>query len=230
MSSLKKNRPCKWLYRHPRARNRMDGLIDAIFGKPPSAKELMRLCQRELRGDCRELQRQMKSMDIQEKLALREAEKEAREGQHRASKAKALLAARTRAMINRMSEMESNLQGVSMQIGSMSAVAAMQKAMKTAVRAMYQMNAQVPLPMMQKIMAEFERQKQTAEFKDELMGEAMDDASGNAELEEESNAIYEEIMAKLAIESEEKFPSVSSAGGGVRVGPPGVANHSKSGK
>jgi hypothetical protein len=183
----------------------METVYDKIFGAPPTHKQMIRMCQRELDRDCRELQRQAKKMKVQEKVSLLEAKKEARAGNTRNAKAKAKLAARTRAMLDRFAELETNLQGISMQIGMMGAVSAMQKAMKSAVKAMWKMNSQVSLPMMQRIMREFDQQQELMQMKDEMFGEALDDAMGTDELEEDENRIYEEIMDQLAMEQDGLF-------------------------
>ena len=188
----------------------MDNVYNKIFGDPPTPKQLIRLCQRELSRDCRDLQRQCKKMETQERVNLLEAKAEAKKGNVRAAKAKAKLVARTRTMIDRYCELQVNLEGISQQIGMMGAVAAMQKAMKTAVKAMYRMNSMVGVPMMQRILREFDKQQNLMEMKDELMGDALEDALGGDEMEEQENAVYQQILDELALTEDARLPGMPS--------------------
>ena len=58
--------------------------------------------------------------------------------------------------------------------------------MKGVTRAMQSMNKQLNLPQIQKIMMEFEKQTEIMDMKEEMMGDAIDDAMGDADDEEES--------------------------------------------
>jgi charged multivesicular body protein 2A len=190
----------------------MDDVYNKIFGDPPTPKQLIRTCQRELARDCRDLDRQRKKMEVQEKVNLLEAKAEAKKGNVRAAKAKAKLVARTRTMIDRYCELQVNLEGISQQIGMMGAVASMQKAMKGAVKAMYRMNNLVGVPMMQRILREFDKQQNLMEMKDELMGDALDDALGGDEIEEQENLVYQQILDELSLVDDAKMPSMPSLG------------------
>lgn len=65
----------------------------------------------------------------------------------------------------------------------------MAQAMKGVTRAMQSMNRQLNLPQIQKIMMEFERQSEIMDMKEEMMGEAVDDAIADEGDEEETEAI-----------------------------------------
>lgn len=61
----------------------------------------------------------------------------------------------------------------------------MAQAMKGVTKAMGTMNRQLKLPQIQKIMMEFERQAEIMDMKEEMMNDAIDDAMGDEEDEEE---------------------------------------------
>lgn len=65
----------------------------------------------------------------------------------------------------------------------------MAQAMRGVTRAMQSMNRQLNLPQIQKIMMEFERQSEIMDMKEEMMGEAVDDAIADEGDEEETDAI-----------------------------------------
>lgn len=188
----------------------MEGVYNQIFGDPPGPKELLRVCQRELKRDIRAMQLQCGKMELTEKVSLLEAKKEARAGNMTTAKAKMRLAARTRVMIDKFNGLAVNLEGILMQLGMMSAVAAMQNAMKSAVKAMWRMNSSVSLPMMERIAREFDKQQNLMEMKEELMGESLDSTMGSDTLESAEDEIYNRLMDELALEHE----ALLSGGGG----------------
>ncbi len=61
--------------------------------------------------------------------------------------------------------MKAQLQAVSIRIQTMSSTAAMAESMKGAAKAMYQMNRQVNLPAMQRIMMQFEKEGEMMDLK-----------------------------------------------------------------
>jgi len=56
------------------------------------------------------------------------------------------------------------------------------------------------LPEIQKIMAEFEKQSEMMDMKEEMMTDVMDDALGEEEDEEESDAIVNQVLDELNIQ------------------------------
>lgn len=69
----------------------------------------------------------------------------------------------------------------------------MAQAMKGVTRAMQNMNRQLNLPQIQKIMTEFEKQSEIMDMKEEMMGEAVDDAIADEGDEEETEAIVAQV-------------------------------------
>jgi charged multivesicular body protein 2A len=66
--------------------------------------------------------------------------------------------------------------------------------MKGVTRAMKNMNKQLNLPQIQKIMMEFERQSEIMDMKEEMMGDAIDDAMGDVDDEEETEAVVNQVL------------------------------------
>lgn len=80
-------------------------------------------------------------------------------------------------------------------------------AMKGATRAMGQMNKSLNLPQIQRIMNEFEKESQTMDMKEEMMGDAVDDvmddeAEGEGE-EEEGDKILKEVLDEIGISTQQ---------------------------
>lgn len=69
----------------------------------------------------------------------------------------------------------------------------MAQAMRGVTKAMRSMNKQLNLPQIQKIMMEFERQSEIMDMKEEMMGEAIDDAMADEGDEEETEAVVSQV-------------------------------------
>ena len=65
--------------------------------------------------------------------------------------------------------------------------------MKGVTRAMKSMNKQLNLPQIQKIMMEFEKQSEIMDMKEEMMGDAIDDAMGDVDDEQETEAVVNQV-------------------------------------
>lgn len=76
----------------------------------------------------------------------------------------------------------------------------MAEAMKGVTKAMGQMNRQMNLPALQKIMMEFERQNEKMEMTTEVMGDAIDDALEGDEEEEETEELVSQVLDEIGID------------------------------
>lgn len=71
--------------------------------------------------------------------------------------------------------------------------------MRGVTKAMRSMNKQLNLPQIQQIMSEFEKQTEIMDMKEEMMGDAIDDAMGEADDEEETETIVQQVFPKNSI-------------------------------
>lgn len=72
--------------------------------------------------------------------------------------------------------MRANIQAVSLKIQTLKSQNAMGQAMKGVTKAMQNMNKQMKLPEIQKIMAEFEKQSEIMDMKEEMMTDVIGEA------------------------------------------------------
>lgn len=188
--------------------------MDIIFGKPKTPKELNRECDKAVRMAIMDLERHKKSMQTDVKRAKLTAKKLAAEGDAEEARMQVTLACRQTAMTRRVSGLILNMKSVQTQVKMAGASAAMMDVMRKAVKAMFIVNAQVPLPMIPRLMREFERQKETMEMKEELMNEALDEASnGDTSIEADADALMDQIYAELELEHLKQMPSAPSRRG-----------------
>ncbi|GAB4816929.1 hypothetical protein N2152v2_003975 [Parachlorella kessleri] len=147
----------------------------------------------------RELDRERMQLQSQEKKLVVEIKKMASQGQMDAVRVMAKSMVRNRNAVNRMFQLKSQLQAVSLRIATLKSTQAMADAMRGATKAMGAMNRQMNLPAMQKIMMEFERQNEKMEMTSEMMGDAVDDVFEGADEEEETDNIVNQVLAEIGV-------------------------------
>ena len=123
-----------------------------------------------------------------------------------ACKIMALDLVRTRRYVQKFIQMRAELQGVGLRLQTMKSSESMTKAMMGVTKAMRQMNRQLNLPQMQKIMHEFEKQSETMEMKQEIMDETVDDAIGEECDQEESEQIVGQIFDEIGVTFGQSMP------------------------
>ncbi|KAL6639577.1 hypothetical protein ACP70R_023307 [Stipagrostis hirtigluma subsp. patula] len=185
-----------------------------LFGKRKTPAELLRENKRMLDRSIREIERERQGLQAQEKKLITEIKKTAKEGQMGAVKVMAKDLIRTRHQITKFYQLKSQLQGVALRVQTLKSTQAMGDAMKGVTKAMAQMNRQLNLPGLQKIMQEFERQNERMEMVSEVMGDAIDDALEGDEEEEETEELVNQVLDEIGIDINQELvgaPSVAVA-------------------
>jgi len=149
--------------------------MEWLFGRRMTPDEMLRKNQRALTKAMRELDRERAKMEQQEKKIIADIKKMAKQGQMDAVKIMAKDLVRTRRYVKKFMLMRANIQAVSLKIQTLKSQSAMAQAMKGVTKAMGNMNKQMKMPEIQKIMMEFEKQSEIMDMK----GEMMEDAIGN---------------------------------------------------
>ncbi|XP_047322512.1 vacuolar protein sorting-associated protein 2 homolog 1-like [Impatiens glandulifera] len=171
-----------------------------LFGRKKSPAELLRENKRMLDKSIREIERERQGLQTQEKRVIAEIKKSAKQGQMGAVKVMAKDLIRTRHQIEKFYKLKSQLQGVSLRIQTLKSTQTMGEAMKGVTKAMSQMNRQMNLPALQKIMMEFEKQNEKMEMVSEVMGDAIDDAMEGDEEEEETEELVSQVLDEIGID------------------------------
>jgi len=185
--------------------------MDFLFGKRKTPQELLRQNQRALNKAMRELDRERQRMEMSEKTIIANIKKAAKAGQMDSVRIMAKDLVRTRQYIKKFVMMKANIQAVSLKVQTLKSQDAMAQAMKGVTQAMKSMNTQLNLPQIQKIMNEFEKQADMMDMKEEMMGEAIDDAMGEAGEEEETEAVVQQVLDELGIQMSEEFGKLPTA-------------------
>lgn len=73
------------------------------------------------------------------------------------------------------------------------------------------MNKAVDVPAINKMMVEFERENAKTEMMQEIMGDAIDDALGGEENEEEEDRIVSQVLDEIGVSIGEEIPDAPTA-------------------
>uniref|UniRef100_A0A0R3RRN7 Charged multivesicular body protein 2a n=1 Tax=Elaeophora elaphi TaxID=1147741 RepID=A0A0R3RRN7_9BILA len=185
--------------------------MDFLFGRKKTPAEMLRQNQRALNKAVRELDRERLRLEMQEKKIIADIKKMAKMNQMDSVKVMAKDLVRTRRHVKKFIMMKANIQAVSLRVQTLKSQDAMAQAMKGVTRAMQNMNRQLNLPQIQKIMMEFERQSEIMDMKEEMMGEAVDDAIADEGDEEETEAIVAQVLDELGIQMNEELSAIPTA-------------------
>lgn len=196
--------------------------MEWLFGKRKTPEQMLRENQRMLNKAMRDLDRERSKMEGQEKKLIADIKKMAKDNQMDAVKIMAKDLVRTRRYVKKFILMRANIQAVSLKVQTLRSQNAMAMAMRGVTRALQNMNRQMNLPQIQKIMHEFERQSDMMEMKEEMMSEAIDDVIGDEEDEDESDVVVNQILDELGVQINQKLGDLPMANS--TIGNPAQAN------
>ncbi|XP_058058749.1 charged multivesicular body protein 2a [Anopheles bellator] len=191
--------------------------MEWLFGKRMTPDEMMRKNQRALNKAMRDLDREKMKMEQQEKKIIADIKKLAKENQMDAVKIMAKDLVRTRRYVRKFMLMKANIQAVSLKIQTLKSQNAMGEAMKGVTKAMTNMNRQLNLPQIQKILHEFEKQSEIMDMKEEMINDAMDDAMEDEGDEEETDAIVSQVLDELGLQLNDQLSGLPQASGSLTV-------------
>ncbi|KAF0896918.1 hypothetical protein E2562_030768 [Oryza meyeriana var. granulata] len=189
-----------------------------IFGKRKTPAELLRENKRMLDKSIREIERERQGLQAQEKKLITDIKKVAKQGQMGAVKIMAKDLIRTRHQITKFYALKSQLQGVSLRIQTLKSTQAMGEAMKGVTKAMAQMNKQMNLPALQKIMRDFEMQNNRMDIITNTMNDAIDDTLEGDEEEEETEELVNQVLDEIGIDVNSELVGAPSTAVAAPVG------------
>lgn len=187
--------------------------MEWLFGKKMTPDEMLRKNQRALNKAIRELDREKMKMEQQEKKIIADIKKLAKEGQMDAVKIMAQDLVRTRRYTKKFMLMKANIQAVSLKIQTLKSQNTMAQAMKGVTKAMQNMNRQLNLPQIQKILQEFEKQSEIMDMKEEMMNDHIDDAMEDEGDEEETDAVVAQVLDELGLQLNDQLSGLPQASG-----------------
>lgn len=186
--------------------------MEWLFGKKMTPDEMMRKNQRALNKAMRDLDREKMKMEQQEKKVIADIKKLAKEGQMDAVKIMAKDLVRTRRYVKKFMLMKANIQAVSLKIQTLKSQNTMAQAMKGVTRAMQNMNRQLNMPQIQKILMDFEKQSEIMDMKEEMINDVIDDAMEDEGDEEETDAVVSQVLDELGLQLNDQLSGLPQVG------------------
>ncbi|KAM5444261.1 ESCRT-III subunit protein did4 [Microsporum ferrugineum] len=166
-------------------------IIEWAFGKRMTPAERLRKHQRALEKTQRELDRERVKLENQEKKLVQDIKKSAKNGQ--------IGAYETGRYIQKFYSMRTQLQAISLRIQTVRSNEQMAQSMKGATILLGSMNKQMNLPALQRIAMEFERENEIMDQRQEMMDDAVDEATGLDD-EEEGEEIVKEVLDEIGVD------------------------------
>ncbi|XP_050546684.1 charged multivesicular body protein 2a [Daktulosphaira vitifoliae] len=191
--------------------------LEWLFGRRMTPDEMLRKNQRALTKAMRDLDRENARMEQQEKKIIMDIKKMAKDGQMESVKIMARDLVRTRRYQKKFMVMKANIQAVSLKIQTLKSQNAMGQAMKGVTKAMQNMNRQLNLPQIQRILQEFEKQSEVMDMKEEVMNDAMDDAMDDEADEEETDQIVTQVLDELGLQLTDQLSGLPTASGSISI-------------
>ncbi|KAL3474141.1 Snf7-domain-containing protein [Aspergillus californicus] len=175
-------------------------IVEWAFGKRMTPAERLRKHQRALDRTQRELDRERTKLENQEKKLIQDIKKSAKNGQIGACKIQAKDLVRTRRYIQKFYQMRTQLQAISLRIQTVRSNEQMMTSMKGATMLLGSMNRQMNLPALQRIAMDFERENEIMDERQEMMDDAIDEATGIDGEEEEGEDIVKEVLDEIGVD------------------------------
>ncbi|EYE92980.1 ESCRT-III subunit protein DID4 [Aspergillus ruber CBS 135680] len=175
-------------------------IVEWAFGKRMTPAERLRKHQRALDRTQRELDRERIKLENQEKKLVQDIKKSAKNGQIGACKIQAKDLVRSRRYIQKFYQMRTQLQAISLRIQTVRSNEQMMQSMKGATMLLGSMNRQMNLPALQRIAMEFERENDVMDQRQDMMDDAIDEATGMEADEEEGEDIVKEVLDEIGVD------------------------------
>lgn len=180
--------------------------MGGVWGRQIPLKEVLRKNKREINKAIRELDKERANLEKQEQKLIADIRKFAKEGHMSTVKIMAKDLVRTRTYITKFIELRTHLNAVGLKLQTVKSQEAMADAMKSVTTAMIRMNKAVNVPTIQKIMTDFQRENERAEFTQEVMGDMLDDAMEQDGDEEEQDKIVGQVLDEIGINFGDTVP------------------------
>lgn len=188
------------------------------FRKKPNVKEAAKAAKketkREVRSSQREMEREIRELEREEKKLLLQIKQRAKQPGVKgmndgALKSMAKNLVQIRNQKDKIYASKAHLNSVGMQATSMATQVAAGAAVGSVSAAMGKMNTAIDAKEMTKIMADFTRQNEVMEVRQEMMDDALTDAFDADGIEEEADEVTGQVLAELGIEMDKDMVGLS---------------------
>ncbi|CAN4080284.1 unnamed protein product [Withania somnifera] len=174
--------------------------LNSIFKKKTSPKEALRISKREMAVATRGIEREISSLQMEEKKLVAEIKKTAKTGNEAATKILARQLVRLRQQIVNLQGSRAQIRGVATHTQSLYASTSMSTGMKGATKAMTAMNKQMAPAKQVKVIREFQKQSSQLDMTIEMMSESIDETLDKDEAEEETEELTNQVLDEIGVD------------------------------
>ncbi|CAL9090133.1 Snf7 [Musa troglodytarum] len=171
-----------------------------IFKKKASPKDALRTSKREMAVATRGVEREIASLQLEEKKLVAEIKKTAQTGNEAATRILARQLVRLRQQITNLQGTRAQIRGIATHTQAMYANTSLSTGMKGASKAMAAMNKQMEPAKQAKVMKEFQMQSSQMDMTLEMMSEAIDETLDKDEAEEETEELTNQVLDEIGVD------------------------------
>ncbi|XP_009101695.1 vacuolar protein sorting-associated protein 2 homolog 2 isoform X1 [Brassica rapa] len=181
-----------------------------IFRKKTTPKDLLcklskretnalRTSKREMAVATRGIEREISSLQLEEKRLVAEIKKTAKTGNEAATKILARQLVRLRQQITNLQGSRAQIRGVTTHTQALYASTSISSGMKGATKAMTAMNKQMAPTKQAKVIKDFQKQSAQLDMTIEMMSEAIDETLDKDEAEEETEDLTNQVLDEIGV-------------------------------
>ncbi|KAJ3674483.1 hypothetical protein LUZ60_005099 [Juncus effusus] len=170
-----------------------------LFKKKVPAKEALRTSKREMGVATRNVEREIASLQLEERKLVAEIKKTAQTGNEAATRILARQLVRLRQQITNLQGTRAQIRGVATHTQAMYATTSISTGMKGANTAMAAMNKQMEPAKQLKIMKEFQKQSSQLDMTIEMMSEVIDETLDKDNAEEETEDLTNQVLDEIGV-------------------------------
>lgn len=182
--------------------------MEFLFGRRKTPDEILRENKRAIDRAIRDLEREKGRMEQQEVKLSNDIRKAAKQGEMDTVKIMAKDLVRTKGQVKKFNIMKANLMAISLKTATLKSQNAMSQAMRGVTQGLVRMNKQMNLPQIQRIIAEFQKQTDMVDMKEEMINDVMDEAFEEDTDEQESDQVVNKVLDELGIEMNETLGTI----------------------
>lgn len=171
-----------------------------IFRKKTTAKEALRDSKREMSNATRGIEREINTLQLEEKKLVAEIKRTAKTGNEAATKILAHQLVRLRQQIAKLQGSRAQMRGIATHTQALSAQSSVAVGMKGASNAMAAMNKQMAPTKQAKVIQEFQKQSAMMDMTTEMMSDAIDDALDDDEAEDETDELTNQVLDEIGVD------------------------------
>ncbi|NP_001148635.1 Vacuolar protein sorting-associated protein 2 homolog 3 [Zea mays] len=170
------------------------------FAKKPTPREVMRSSKRDLTNATRGIERDIASLQQEEKKLVAEIKRTAKTGNEAATKILARQLIRLRQQISNLQGSRAQIRGIATHTQAMHANTSVATGLQSASKAMGALNKQMEPTKQMKIMQEFQKQSAQMDMTNEMMSDSIDDVLDDDQAEEETEELANQVLDEIGVD------------------------------